>query len=570
MFGAFTSFGKLGSLARAIAAAWTPSALWPTGTEPGMWIDPSNLTSQWQDSTGTTPVSPPGTVADSSNPVGLALDLRLGALDALGPELVTNGDFSDGSTGWTLETGWSVSDGQASITNASDIFAVYQAGLTPGKTYFISFTITSISGGGFTPYCGDNLRYANFNTVGTHTAIFVCGANGYLGVRAVSVGTTGSITNISFKEVPGNHLLQATSTARPLVSARVNWVNRDSDINPQTGELSEATLTQTAVAPPIGTGSVYKLVGNAVATQHRIVIYPAPGVTGSAVACFTFFAKAAEVRRCYIFAGQDYGNVWFDTMSGTCGPMPEYIGNLSYSITSVGDGWYRCQMTVTNPSFSTLQLGLMADGGTTFPEASVPMDGLGMYLWGVQAEFGLVPGPYQSIVGNGSSYSSTGFPIYQKYDGTDDGMATASFAAGTLTNAMDCMIPVRRDSAVLPAIGGLYQADQTKYFGVLGFTSGDTASTYGGCGTPTIFVDGVEVPNERGALFNAMTVGDFHILEYRGLDLSAWVNAAWGAYPTYLFNGARGDIMLFPSTASTEDKDAARQYLADKYGVTLA
>ena len=46
MFGAFTSFGKLGSLARAIAAAWTPSALWPTGTEAGMWIDPSNLTSQ--------------------------------------------------------------------------------------------------------------------------------------------------------------------------------------------------------------------------------------------------------------------------------------------------------------------------------------------------------------------------------------------------------------------------------------------------------------------------------------------------------------------------------------------
>ena len=34
--------------------------------------------------------------------------------------------------------------------------------------------------------------------------------------------------------------------------------------------------------------------------------------------------------------------------------------------------------------------------------------------------------------------------------------------------------------------------------------------------------------------------------------------------------GARGDFMLFESTASTADKDAARQYLADKYGVTLA
>ena len=79
MFGAFTSFGKLGALASSVARAWSPAALWPTGTEAGMWIDPSNLAASWADYLGTTPVSTPGTVADSSNPVGLALDLRLGA-----------------------------------------------------------------------------------------------------------------------------------------------------------------------------------------------------------------------------------------------------------------------------------------------------------------------------------------------------------------------------------------------------------------------------------------------------------------------------------------------------------
>mgnify|MGYP000464549197 CR=1 FL=1 len=58
MFGAFTSFGKLGSLARAIAAAWSPLSLWPDGIDsPGMWISPRTLTSEWQDYTGTTPVS---------------------------------------------------------------------------------------------------------------------------------------------------------------------------------------------------------------------------------------------------------------------------------------------------------------------------------------------------------------------------------------------------------------------------------------------------------------------------------------------------------------------------------
>jgi hypothetical protein len=38
---------------------------------------------------------------------------------------------------------------------------------------------------------------------------------------------------------------------------------------------------------------------------------------------------------------------------------------------------------------------------------------------------------------------------------------------------------------------------------------------------------------------------------------------------SWQLNGAHGDIMLYPSTASTEDKDAARQWLADYYGVTL-
>jgi hypothetical protein len=62
----------------------------------------------------------------------------------------------------------------------------------------------------------------------------------------------------------------------------------------------------------------------------------------------------------------------------------------------------------------------------------------------------------------------------------------------------------------------------------------------------------------------------WHILEFRGLDLSAWTAAGFGYYASgYSFTGARGDIFLYPSTASTEDKDAARQWLADYYGVTL-
>ena len=387
--------------AQSVSAAWTPLALWPDGiSSAGMWISPRTLTSEWQDYTGTTPVVTPGTVADSSNPVGLALDIRAGAPEVLGPDVVTNGDFAAGSTGWTLSGAWTVSGGQASITAAGDLNAIYQAGLTAGKTYLATFTITSISAGGLCFYCGTNYYSAYFTTAGTHTAILVCGANGLLGVQVQQIGTTAAFDNISFQEVPGNHMLQSTSSARPLMSA---------------------------------------------------------------------------------YDGQ------------TLGP--------------------------------------------------------------------------------GDTYDSAGYPVFQLYDGVDDGMATATFTAGTLINGMDCMIAVRRDSAAA-CVAGLYNgiADATKFFGMAESGSG-SGCVGSGAGTPTVWVDGVQLSGgtavTRGTLHTALTVGDYHILEFRGLDLSTWTAAGFGLYTSYVFPGARGDIMLYPSTDSTADKDAARQYLADYYGVTL-
>ena len=191
----------------------------------------------------------------------------------------------------------------------------------------------------------------------------------------------------------------------------------------------------------------------------------------------------------------------------------------------------------------------------------------------IQLEIGTTATPYQSVPGNGSTYA-TDFPIFQKYDGVDDGMAMAVFPAGTLIDGMDCMIPVRRDSAAA-CVAGIYNgiADATKFFGMAESGSG-SGCVGSAAGTPTVWVDGVQLSGgtavTRGTLHTALTVGDWHILEFRGLDLSAWTAAGFGLYTSYVFPGARGDIMLYPSTDSTADKDAARQYLADYYGVTLA
>lgn len=176
-------------------------------------------------------------------------------------------------------------------------------------------------------------------------------------------------------------------------------------------------------------------------------------------------------------------------------------------------------------------------------------------------------------LGPGDTYSAAGYPVFQLYDGVDDGMATAAFSAGTLIDGMDCLIAVRRDSAAA-CVAGLYNgiADATKFFGMAESASG-SGCVGSGAGTPTVWVDNAQLTGgtavTRGTLHTALTVGDYHILEFRGLDLSTWTAAGFGLYTSYVFPGPRGDILLYPSTASTEDKDAARQYLATYYGVTL-
>lgn len=216
MFG-LGQLGKLGSVGRAIAA-WTPAKLWPLGaSSPGLWIDPPYTASLFSTSTGTTAISAIGTVLDSANPVGLALD-RKGNL-ALGPELVTNGGPFVGAS-WTLGTGVTISGGVLIYTSAVYFENAYQAiGAAAGKIYQVSIVIDSISSGALkTLWPGES---AELSAPGTYTFRVVGAGDSRVGLFAIGV-TTATVSSISVKEIPGIHLSQATSTSRPVASARKN------------------------------------------------------------------------------------------------------------------------------------------------------------------------------------------------------------------------------------------------------------------------------------------------------------------------------------------------------------
>ncbi len=130
------------------------------------------------------------------------------------------------------------------------------------------------------------------------------------------------------------------------------------------------------------------------------------------------------------------------------------------------------------------------------------------------------------------------YPHYLKFDGTDDGMGTAAFAAGTLNGNMDAFFVVRRGSAGTATLG--YESGAAKFFASM--ESGSAVVAHSNAGTPTYLVNGVAVPGgaatTRGQLHTALSVGPFSVLEIRNLDLSAWTDFFTGGLAGYRLNGA--------------------------------
>jgi len=541
--------------------AWSPLALWPDGIgTPGMWISPRDLTSQWQDYTGTTPVAVPGTVADSSNPVGLALDIRAGAPVVLGPELVTNGDGST-LTGWTNVGGatFSVVSGRikGEVTGTPSLSGGQRQDISvvAGRTYEVSILIditsvpngyaavTTYDGAAFSPELGKVQK----NAAGTYSiSMRVTPTQSTLGVY-FTVGADASSTtvayfdNISVREVPGNHMLQSTSVDRPLLSARVNYLWQDlSGTNAGAGGY---TRQSGVTVDDLGSG-VYRINFSA----------DGQGLFGSIT------SNNAVLNS---IVGTDYiGSIELSVESGTGTvtlkePIGSQFADTDVSLTTT---WTRFDTPAAAATATDFGLWIAKKAGSVSScLARFP-----------QLKMGSVATDYQRVT-SASDYDSTGFPIAQLYNGTNSGMATADFTTGTLIDGMDCMIAVRRDSAA-SVILGLSDIARGRWFAYADSGSGSVCFDPA-VGAPTVWVDNIQLTGgtavARDTLDKALTAGDWHILEFRDLNMSGYDKLRFGDYPGLVFNGARGDILLFPSTASTEDKDAARQWLADYYGVTL-
>lgn len=569
MLGAFQRFGRLGAPAgRSLESA--VRALFSDGQQ-GFWYDSQDLSTLFQDSAGTTPCTMPG--QGVAMPVGFQIDKRLGAPAVLGPELVVNGDFSGGTTGWTaVRANLSVSGGALIVGGTAGYPGAYQSfSTTAGRWYKIEFAITSM-GTTTTVRCapkngagdsGTALATVDFTTTGTKTVHFLAiGTTSTFFVLAEqNLSVSFNVDNISVRELPGNHRFQTGSTSRAQLSARVNLLT-------YTEQLS-------------GTGWASFVSGSAITNTSGTLNFP-NSISGATYALWrgTITSPAGAYTASVKIKAGTASAVYLRLSDGTGAKVVSLLCNLTseYQTFSVSG---------TCAANARLEIGANGYDGESMTAGTVLVKEADLRAANESAS---LP-PYQRVV-DSLTYDTAGFPLFIQPDGSDDFMVTNSIDFSASDKVFVCA-GVRKLSD--SALGGIAElSTSTSSNGMFAVWAGNPSS---GLGTPgygfssrgTANQAAIVVSGYGAPISNVFTgTGDISldsvILRLNGTQTAS--NTAdqgtgnYGNYPMYFYR--RGGTTLpfsgrdygmvcrggtLPSAAEIAQVE---RWLASKTGVVLA
>jgi hypothetical protein len=484
----------------------------------------------FQDSAGTTPVTA------VEQPVGLLLDKSKGL--ALGSELVTNGDFSGGSTGWTKGADWTIASGTATLNTITINQTLYQtfSGIAVGKVYSVSLTVTSMTSGALQVGIG-TVTVGDCKTItaaGTYQFVLRCGAlaDFFRIVNLNNATTVATVDNISVKEIAGNHASQATSASRPILRARYNQLTYSEQFD---NAAWANTIAGTGVAATVTADQ--GTAPDETTTADRIQFSLAGGTTSSDITRRRQSYSTPAVAHTFSVYLRSYDGVSTYNMH-LVGP-----DGATNNIVVTGS-WQRFPVTATGTGTSVAYaIGLR--GGQT-PANSNTADVL---AWGADLRTGSSAGTYQRIAA-ATDYATAGFLPYL-YFVTDDSFATNSIdftatdkmsvCAGVtkLSDAASAMLVELSANAVLNAGSFNIQAP---------VTGGNAEYRYGGGGTifRSILTSGYAAPITNVLAATQDIVGDAMNLRVNGVSVGTSAldqgTGNFGNYPLYI--GRRNNASL--------------------------
>lgn len=414
-----------------------------------MWYDPSDLTTMFEDWTGSVAVHKPGNgFADS--PVGLLIDKSKGGQPST--ELVVNGNNENGvatapndtlnnltktrssdyayqstystkltSDALTVNHYWNLYTVPANVSVQLTGWAYLPTGSTAGQ----SLKVLDLADGSL-----DKVLVSTFDQWVYFSIIRPAKATSW----PMSIGNNLSanwngasiyIDNLSIKQLPGNHASQSTSTARPTLSAKYNQLTYTEQFDNATWVKSISTITANNTTDPLGGNTADKFAASSSGISSYIYQAYSPAIASGSNCTYSIYAKAGDIG--YFTLGlHGQPDVFFDIAGLTYrNAATPGSGFVSASIVSVGNGWVKASATWTKDAGTVYNVYTqLCSSLSSFSVVS----GNYIYIWGADLRVsndGVGLPTYQRVV-DANTYDSVGFPYYLKFDGVDDALATAS------------------------------------------------------------------------------------------------------------------------------------------------
>ena len=399
----------------------------------------ADMSSMYQDSTGATPCTA------VEQPVGMLLDKSRGLLR--GTQMAVNGGFNTDLSGWTP-----VITAGGTVTWAAGTAAI-DSGPTVGDTARLRQTIAAVSGQWYeittlisnwvgasannllqigSTVGGNDLLSASITGNGVVRGIFRA-TNASINIQfyctnEAGVRKTYNLDNVSVRALPGNHLTQATSTARPVLSARVNRLTY-SDVITNAAWAKSAAGTGSA---PVVTDN-FGVAPDGTTTAARVQMALNGGTTTADISSM-YNPVTVVVGGTYVMG------MWLKTNDGTTKTIQmrddnALIGNLLWTVT--GTWQFFTISGVAGTTTSTPRLWLRGAQGTS--------DSADLLMWHPQYEVGATPNRYQRIAA-ATDYDAAGFPSYLRFDGVDDCLFTPGTVDFSGTDKVTVIVGLQKNS----------------------------------------------------------------------------------------------------------------------------
>jgi hypothetical protein len=478
-------------------AVFSPSALL-AGSTAMVWLDPSDLTTLFQDTAGTTPVTTAG------QSVALVLDKSQGL--ALGPELRGSGAVANlgaPSVATTYNTTTGV--GRVRRDDASNAGGV---SITTSATgyYLIDIEVPSSSSGSI------RLRVDNAvgGTVDNTPAFIVPGTRSQFRVRITASGTaktaffvsntanaeTSDFIIHSVRELPGFHATQATAASRPTygvvpATGRRNLLEQTETFSDaywrQIGTTSISANTTTAPNGTLTADTMSGATGNPATTStntlERIVnVSPSTTYTFS---CYVSGAGSTTIRATLRDAGSGITPSTDQALSGS-------FVRISVSLTT-GAATTQINVRLGNTNGNVVIWGAQLETGSTATAYQRVTDQYNVTEAGVQSlsylsfdgvdDFLVTPTITPNIdkaqvFAGVRKLSDANFPIIAEFSPSNDfnNGSFALIASGAVSNSAGWSTNVRGSAFAQAQVGSGYPSPTTKVVTSLLNISGDNAT----------------------------------------------------------------------------------------------